>query len=180
MRLLRRWDPAHVGGRDRRVRPSQDEKEMDTYDWKKFPDHATQRCHKERSMKPHVICHMVASVDGRTLIRRWRPEDAHRSGVFDRLHERLGGDAWLVGRITGQEYAKLTPIPSTRTSAIRGTLVHPARRGRVWRRARRARQDRLGAHRYRRRSDCGRVDRTGLRRPCGGITAGWCVVHLRR
>jgi riboflavin biosynthesis pyrimidine reductase len=57
-------------------------------------------------MKPHVICHMVASVDGRTLISRWRPADSHKIGLFERLHELLGGDAWLVGRVTGQEYAK--------------------------------------------------------------------------
>jgi hypothetical protein len=63
-------------------------------------------------MKPHVICHMVASVDGRTLIPRWRPEDAHRRGVFDRLHAQLGGDAWLVGRITGQEYARRDAYPA--------------------------------------------------------------------
>jgi riboflavin biosynthesis pyrimidine reductase len=63
-------------------------------------------------MKPHVICHMVASVDGRTLIPRWHPADAHRSGVFDRLHEQLGGDAWLVGRITGQEYARRDAYPA--------------------------------------------------------------------
>jgi len=25
-------------------------------------------------MKPHVICHMAASVDGRTLPSRWRPQ----------------------------------------------------------------------------------------------------------
>ena len=25
-------------------------------------------------MKPHVICHMVSSVDGRILPSRWRPE----------------------------------------------------------------------------------------------------------
>lgn len=62
-------------------------------------------------MKPYVICHMVASVDGRTLIRRWRPEDAHRRGLFDRLHDQLGGDAWLVGRVTGQEYARLQAYP---------------------------------------------------------------------
>ena len=62
-------------------------------------------------MKPHVICHMVASVDGRTLISRWRPEHAHNRGLFDRLHELLGADAWLVGRITGQEYAKLDAYP---------------------------------------------------------------------
>ena len=63
-------------------------------------------------MKPYVICHMVASVDGRTLIPRWRPADAHRSGVFDRLHAQLGGDAWLVGRITGQEYARRDAYPA--------------------------------------------------------------------
>jgi riboflavin biosynthesis pyrimidine reductase len=49
---------------------------------------------------------MVASVDGRTLISRWQPADAHKIGLFDRLHGLLGGDAWLVGRVTGQEYAK--------------------------------------------------------------------------
>lgn len=58
-------------------------------------------------MKPYVICHMVASLDGRILVSRWRPENAHRRGLFDRLHDQLGGDAWLVGRITGCEYAKL-------------------------------------------------------------------------
>jgi riboflavin biosynthesis pyrimidine reductase len=62
-------------------------------------------------MKPHVICHMVASVDGRTLTSRWRPEDAHQRGLFDQLHDRLGGDAWLVGRVTGREYAKLNAYP---------------------------------------------------------------------
>ena len=62
-------------------------------------------------MKPYVICHMVASVDGRTLISRWWPRDAHQGGLFDRLHDRLGGDAWLVGRVTGQEYARLAAYP---------------------------------------------------------------------
>jgi len=62
-------------------------------------------------MKPYVICHMIASVDGRTLISRWRPEDPSKRGVFERLHELLAGDAWLVGRVTGQEYAKLDAYP---------------------------------------------------------------------
>jgi riboflavin biosynthesis pyrimidine reductase len=31
--------------------------------------------------------------------------------LFDRLHKRLGGDAWLVGRVTGQEYARLDAYP---------------------------------------------------------------------
>jgi len=62
-------------------------------------------------VRPYVICHMVASVDGRTLASRWRPQDESRRGLFERLHERLGVDAWLVGRITGQEYAKLDAYP---------------------------------------------------------------------
>ena len=62
-------------------------------------------------MKPHVICHMVASIDGRTLTSRWRPEDAERRRQFEPLHDRLGVDAWLVGRITGQEYAKRDAYP---------------------------------------------------------------------
>ena len=62
-------------------------------------------------MKPYVICHMVASVDGRTLTSRWRPEDPKRRELFERLHERLAVDAWLVGRITGQQYAKRDDYP---------------------------------------------------------------------
>ena len=63
-------------------------------------------------MKPYVICHMVASIDGRTLISRWRPTDATNRAQFAELHERLAVDAWLVGRATGAEYAKAGPYPA--------------------------------------------------------------------
>jgi riboflavin biosynthesis pyrimidine reductase len=49
---------------------------------------------------------MVASVDGRILHSRWRPRTREGGDLFERLHARLGGDAWLVGRVTGQEFAK--------------------------------------------------------------------------
>jgi riboflavin biosynthesis pyrimidine reductase len=62
-------------------------------------------------MKPHVICHMVSSVDGRILPSRWRPTGARVSNPFERLHEQLEGDAWLVGRVTGQEFAKRDAYP---------------------------------------------------------------------
>jgi riboflavin biosynthesis pyrimidine reductase len=63
-------------------------------------------------MKPHVICHMVSSVDGRTLNSRWRPDGRLASTLFERLHDELGGDAWLIGRVTGQEFAKGKPYPA--------------------------------------------------------------------
>jgi riboflavin biosynthesis pyrimidine reductase len=62
-------------------------------------------------MKPHVICHMVASIDGRILASRWRPKSGQTAGLFERLHDQLGGDAWLVGRVTGQEFAKAPSYP---------------------------------------------------------------------
>jgi riboflavin biosynthesis pyrimidine reductase len=63
-------------------------------------------------MKPHVICHMVSSIDGRTLHSRWRPQIADSGGIFERLHEQLESDAWLVGRVTGQEFAKAKAYPA--------------------------------------------------------------------
>lgn len=63
-------------------------------------------------MKPHVICHMVSSVDGRTLNSRWRPDGKLAGALFERLHDELGGEAWLVGRVTGQEFAKGSAYPA--------------------------------------------------------------------
>ncbi len=58
------------------------------------------------AMKPYVVCHMVASIDGRILHTRWRPQTRSGGDLFERLHEKIGGDAWLVGRVTGQEFAR--------------------------------------------------------------------------
>jgi riboflavin biosynthesis pyrimidine reductase len=68
-------------------------------------------------MKPHVICLMAASVDGRTLPSRWRPQGA-AGGIFERVHDELGGDAWLVGRVTGSEFARGKPYPAATTEKI--------------------------------------------------------------
>jgi hypothetical protein len=63
-------------------------------------------------MKPYVICHMVASLDGRTLISRWQPEDARRRDLLEPFHDQLEADAWLIGRVTGQGYAKRDAYPN--------------------------------------------------------------------
>jgi riboflavin biosynthesis pyrimidine reductase len=59
----------------------------------------------------YVICHMNASVDGRILGSRWRPAENRMPGLFERLHEELGGGSWLIGRVIGSEYAKAEAYP---------------------------------------------------------------------
>jgi riboflavin biosynthesis pyrimidine reductase len=64
-------------------------------------------------MKPHVICLVACSVDGRTLPSRWRPKGA-AADYFEQVNEELAADAWLVGRVTGQEFAKGQPYPASK------------------------------------------------------------------
>jgi riboflavin biosynthesis pyrimidine reductase len=53
---------------------------------------------------------MASSVDGRTLHSRWRPKGVS-AALFEQVHDELAGDAWLIGRVTGQEFAKGKPYP---------------------------------------------------------------------
>ena len=75
-------------------------------------------------MKPHVICLVSCSVDGRTLPSRWRPRGA-ASDYFEQVHEKLAGDAWLVGRLTGQEFAKGQPYPAAKQTFPREPWLPP-------------------------------------------------------
>lgn len=63
-------------------------------------------------MKPYVICHMNTSIDGRIWHSRWRPEANRMAGLFERIHEQLGNGSWLIGRVTGSEYAKAEAYPA--------------------------------------------------------------------
>jgi riboflavin biosynthesis pyrimidine reductase len=67
---------------------------------------------REPGMKPYVICHMNSSVDGRILGSRWRPAENRMAGLFERIHEELGSGSWLIGRVTGSEYARAQAYPS--------------------------------------------------------------------
>ena len=62
-------------------------------------------------MKPYVISHMNTSIDGRTWGSRWRPAENRMAGLFERIHEQLGNGSWLIGRVTGSEYAKAASYP---------------------------------------------------------------------
>src|SRR5579859_1478980 len=63
-------------------------------------------------MKPYVICHMNTSIDGRIWHSRWRPAENRMAGLFERIHEQLGNGSWLIGRVTGSEYAKAESYPN--------------------------------------------------------------------
>ena len=66
-------------------------------------------------MKPEVIMLMTSSLDGHQHPSRWTlTPDADRkalSGMFEKVHDTLGGDAWIVGRVTMQEMSKATAHP---------------------------------------------------------------------
>jgi riboflavin biosynthesis pyrimidine reductase len=73
-------------------------------------------------MKPRVICHMLGSLDGSLHPSRWtKSPDGGRadwSSVYERIHQALKGDAWLVGRITMAEMSKAAPHPPANFGAV--------------------------------------------------------------
>lgn len=66
-------------------------------------------------MKPHVVCLMEISLDGRIHPSRWtKSPDGDRKGwgqVYERTHQELAGDAWLIGRVTMAEMSKASSMP---------------------------------------------------------------------
>lgn len=56
---------------------------------------------------PEIICHMIASVDGRLYPDRWTPgpENADISASYESAANSFGAAGWIVGRTTMAEYA---------------------------------------------------------------------------
>lgn len=84
------------------------------------------------SERPRVICHMMSSLDGGLHPSRYTesPVGAKKEwdAVYEAVHETLGGDAWLVGRVTMAEMAKGEPHPPLGHGSVERRL-HIARRG---------------------------------------------------
>ncbi|GGL09853.1 dihydrofolate reductase family protein [Caulobacter rhizosphaerae] len=74
-------------------------------------------------MKPRLICHMASSLDGRILPGRWAPKGAHNTDLYNQLHEDLGGGSWLVGRVTGQEFARGDRYPDSEVELPRSAWL---------------------------------------------------------
>ncbi len=83
-------------------------------------------------MKPHVACIVSASIDGRTLLSRWRPDPAPLRGMFERVHDELAPDAWLIGRATGKEYSKRESYPAQTRETLPRENWFARRDAKVW------------------------------------------------
>ena len=75
-------------------------------------------------MKPYVICHMIASLDGGLHPSRFTvsPQGDRKawSEAYERIHDELDGDAWIVGRVTMAEMSKTGPhAPATYATPAR-------------------------------------------------------------
>lgn len=53
-------------------------------------------------MKPYVICHSLGSIDGKIKQDIWGLTDHHK--YFEEPAAKIKADAWLVGRVTMQEF----------------------------------------------------------------------------
>ncbi|TPK63607.1 RibD family protein [Mesorhizobium sp. B2-4-19] len=73
-------------------------------------------------MKPHVICHMLASLDGGLHPSRYTTSpDGNRaewSGLYEQIHGDLQGDAWIVGRVTMAEMSKAGAHPPAQIGKV--------------------------------------------------------------
>lgn len=55
--------------------------------------------------RPRVICHMMASVDGRIVPGGW-PVSAEARRQYELVHASYDADGWICGRITMEPFAK--------------------------------------------------------------------------
>jgi 2,5-diamino-6-(ribosylamino)-4(3H)-pyrimidinone 5'-phosphate reductase len=78
-------------------------------------------------MKPHIICHMLSSVDGR--IDGDSVEAVTEEGEYEATGAQLKGDAWLCGRTTMQQhFAEEAPFVSASHTPAGPQPVFVARR----------------------------------------------------
>ncbi|MEI9429770.1 RibD family protein [Mesorhizobium sp. Cs1299R1N3] len=73
-------------------------------------------------MKPHIICHMLASLDGSLHPSRYTASPdgsrAEWSGLYEQIHSDLEGDAWIVGRVTMAEMSKAGAHPPAHAEKV--------------------------------------------------------------
>ena len=77
-------------------------------------------------MKPHIICHMLVSVDGKidgASLRTVAPD-----GEYEATGAKLDGDGWVCGRVTAFCEGRHLPVEERRCSRTSVTICCPSRR----------------------------------------------------
>ena len=59
---------------------------------------------KTESRRPRVICHMMASVDGRIVVDGW-PMSPEGRREYERVHASYEPNGWICGRVTMEPFA---------------------------------------------------------------------------
>jgi len=74
-------------------------------------------------MRPYVICHMFGSLDGKIKQTIWGLKDAHK--YFEEPASKIKADAWLVGRVTMEEFSskKKHRLPTTTAGISKNDYV---------------------------------------------------------
>ena len=73
--------------------------------------------------RPHIICHMGTSIDGRLHPSRFTAPAAGISrdvlrSHYERIHDSFGADGWIIGRVTMNEMAKGAARPKADAPAL--------------------------------------------------------------
>ncbi|PWJ94667.1 riboflavin biosynthesis pyrimidine reductase [Mesorhizobium loti] len=73
-------------------------------------------------MKPQIICHMLASLDGSLHPSRYtNSPDGSRaewSSLYEHIHNDLAADGWIVGRVTMAEMSKAGAHPPAKAGKV--------------------------------------------------------------
>jgi 2,5-diamino-6-(ribosylamino)-4(3H)-pyrimidinone 5'-phosphate reductase len=86
--------------------------------------------------RPHVICHMVATLDGRIVTSHW-PELGEGLREYERTAATIASDGWMCGRVTMAHFAGATrdeaevarePVARAAGAPLRADSVAPGAR----------------------------------------------------
>jgi 2,5-diamino-6-(ribosylamino)-4(3H)-pyrimidinone 5'-phosphate reductase len=81
-------------------------------------------------MRPHIICHMLCSVDGK--IDATSLKAVIGAGEYEATGAQLNGDAWVCGRTTMQHFAEDAPFVSIANRPAGHHPVHVALRAKSY------------------------------------------------
>lgn len=85
----------------------------------------------DNARRPRVICHMMASIDGRIVVNAW-PDVGDARGEYERTAEIFDADGWMCGRITMEPFAgavrdgdEVAREAAVRRSGVRADFIAP-------------------------------------------------------